>query len=138
MCARLYSVDRTAGFSRKSTTRETSIMEFKVGKFTFAIPEGHPEAGKKIEKAFDYRQCENDAEAQEVMTEKSWKLFDLVNDNLKQNARSTAYQAATLPYRASDVPAEDIKERMIRDFIRLGVSEEAARAQVESLLAAKV
>jgi hypothetical protein len=60
----------------------------------------------------------------------------MVNDNLKANARSNAYQAALLPYRPSEVSAEDIKERMIRDYIRLGIPEDTARKQVEALLAA--
>lgn len=111
-------------------------METKVGKFTFKVPETHAEAGKKIEKAFDYLVCANDAEAQTVMTEKKWALLDLVNDNLKANARSNAYQSATLVYRPSEVSPDEIKERMVRDYIRLGIPEDTARKQVEALLAA--
>lgn len=111
-------------------------MKTLVGKFTFAIPEGHPQAGEKIEKAFEYSQTENDAEASGVMTEKKWSLSGMVNDVLKANARSNAYQAALLPYRPSEVSPEDIKERMIRDYIRLGIPEDTARKQVEALLAA--
>jgi hypothetical protein len=111
-------------------------MQTKVGKFTFAVPEGHPEAGKKIEKSFDYQQVENDTEANTVIVEKKWSIAGMVNDNLKANARSNAYQAALLPYRPSEVSAEDIKERMVRDYIRLGVAEEVARKQVDALLAA--
>ena len=111
-------------------------MKELVGKFTFAVPEGHAEAGKKIEKSFDFKQCETTDEASAVIAEKKWNVVDMVNDNLKQNARSNAYQAALLPYRPSEVSAEDIRERMIRDYIRLGVSEEIARKQVEALLAA--
>lgn len=110
-------------------------METKVGKFTFAIPEGHPQAGEKVEKSFDYQQVGDDTEATSVMTEKKWSLKAMVNDNLKANARSNAYQAALLPYRPSEVSPEDIKERMIRDYIRLGIPEETARKQVEGLLA---
>jgi hypothetical protein len=107
-----------------------------VGKFTFAIPEGHPQAGEKIEKAFDYSQVENDTEATSVIAEKKWNVVSMVNDVLKANARSNAYQAALLPYRPSEVSPEDIKERMIRDYIRLGIPEDTARKQVEALLAA--
>lgn len=110
-------------------------MKSLVGKFTFAIPEGHAQAGEKVEKTFEYQQVETPEEAQKVLDEKKWNLVGMVNDNLKANARSNAYQAALLPYRPSEVPAEDIKERMIRDFIRLGIPEAAARAQVESMLA---
>lgn len=111
-------------------------METKVGKFTFAIPEGHPQAGEKIEKSFDYQQVTTEAEATQVITDKKWSVVGMVNDVLKANARSNAYQAALLPYRPSEVSAEDIKERMIRDYIRLGIPEDTARKQVEALLAA--
>lgn len=110
-------------------------METKVGKFTFAIPEGHPDAGTKVEKPFEYPVVTDDTEAASVIQSKGWKLHSLVSDVLKANARSSAYQAALLPYRPSEVAPEDIKERMVRDYIRLGVSEAAARAQVDALLA---
>lgn len=109
----------------------------QVGKFTFTVPEGHAEAGKTIEKPFEYTVCENDAEASQVLADKKLSLKDLVNDNLKKNARSNAYQAATLVYRPSEVPVEDIYERMRRDAIRTGMSEEQANAFIESLKAAK-
>jgi deoxyxylulose-5-phosphate synthase len=112
-------------------------MKTLAGKFTFAVPEGHAEAGKKIEKAFEYQECENDTEATQVLTEKKMSITDLVNDKLKANARSNSYQAALLPYRPSEVTPEEIKERMVRDFIRLGVAEDVARTQVESLLASQ-
>jgi len=118
-------------------------MKQLVGKFSFVIPgvkgeEGaHANAGDKVEKPFEYQECETDTEAQAVITEKKWKLTDLVNDLLKSNARSNAYQAAVLPYRPSEVTPAEIKERMVRDFIRLGVPEAMARTQVDALLAAQ-
>ena len=111
-------------------------METKIGKFTFAIPEGHPQVGEKIEKTFEYSQVTSESEATKVLAEKTWSLTSMVNDVLKANARSNAYQAALLPYRPSEVSPEDIKERMIRDYIRLGIPEDTARKQVEALLAA--
>lgn len=111
-------------------------MKTLVGKFTFKVPEGHPEAGKKIEKSFDFQETENDTEATSVMTEKKWNLKEMVDETLKANARSNAYQAALLPYRPSEVSPEEIQERMVRDYIRLGVPEEMARKQVAALLAA--
>ncbi len=111
-------------------------MITKVSKFTFKVPEGHPQAGEKIEKAFDYPETTSEQEAQEVMVAKKWSLKDMVDETLKANARSNAYQAALLPYRPSEVSPEDIKERMIRDYIRLGIPEDAARTQVEGMLAA--
>jgi hypothetical protein len=111
-------------------------MNTKVGKFSFAIPEGHPQAGEKIEKTFEYSEVTSIEEANAVIADKKWNVVSMVNDNLKANARSNAYQAALLPYRPSEVSAEDIKERMIRDYIRLGIPEDTARKQVEALLAA--
>lgn len=111
-------------------------MKTLVGKFSFAIPEGHAQAGEKIEKAFDYQVCDNDAEATTVLADKKLSITELVNDKLKANARSNAYQAALLPYRPSEVSPEEIKERMVRDYIRLGIPEDTARKQVEALLAA--
>lgn len=111
-------------------------METKVGKFTFSVPEGHPQAGEKVEKTFDYKQCNTLDEANAIIEERKWNIVEMVNDTLKANARSAAYQAALLPYRPSEVSAEDIQERMVRDYIRLGIPEDVARAQVTGLLAA--
>jgi len=122
-------------------------MKNEVGKFTITVPEGHPEAGKKVEKAFEYQVCDTDTEAQSVMDSKGkdsdgkpldngWTLRDLVNDRIKSSARSNAYQAALLPYRPSEVSTEDIIERTVRDLIRLGLSEEQARATVTSSVSA--
>lgn len=110
-------------------------MKQGLGKFTFSIPEGHPQAGEKLEKPFEYSIVETPEEAQKVIEDKKWNVVAMVNDTLKANARSNAYQAALLPYRPSEVSAADIQERMVRDFIRLGVPEAAARAQVQALTA---
>lgn len=110
-------------------------MQKLTAKFTFTVPEGHAEAGQKIEKSFEYTKVDNEQEALSVITERKWSIVGMVNDNLKANARSNAYQNALMPYKPSEVSPEDIKERMVRDFIRLGISEDVARAQVESLLA---
>lgn len=111
-------------------------MKSLVGKFTFAVPDGHAQAGEKIEKTFDYKQVDSESEAQSVMSEKKWSLIAMVNDNLKANARSNAYQAALLPYKPSEVTPDEIAERMVRDYIRMGIPEEAARAQIAAMRAA--
>lgn len=129
--------DRTQRGHETNRATEDRAMQTKTGKFSFAIPEGHAQAGEKVEKTFDYKVCDNDSEAQTVMTEKKWSLTSMVNDNLKANARSNAYQAALLPYKPSEVSPEEIKERMVRDFIRLGINEDVARKQVDSLLASQ-
>ncbi len=123
-------------WNRPDQRKDRSIMETKVGKFSFAIPEGHAQAGDKIEKTFDYQHCNTLEEATKVIEDKKWNIVTMVNDNLKANARSNAYQAALLPYRPSEVSPEEIKERMVRDYIRLGIPEDTARKQVEALLAA--
>lgn len=110
------------------------MAKTNVGKFTFAIPEGHAQAGDKVEKGFEYQVCETEAEAVAIMTEKKISVVEMVNDKLKANARSNAYQAALLPYRPSEVSPEEIQERMVRDFIRLGIPENVARNQVTALL----
>lgn len=111
-------------------------MKSGLGKFSFAIPEGHAQAGEKVEKPFEYQICENLEEAEKVIADKKWNVVNMVNDNLKANARSNAYQAALLPYRPSEVTPEEIQERMVRDYIRLGIPEATARAQVSALLQA--
>lgn len=111
-------------------------MKQLVGKFSFKVPEGHADAGKKVEKSFDYQEVENQQEAEKVLADKKWSLVDLTNEAIKSNARSNAYQSALLPYRPSEVSQEDIVERMVRDYIRLGIPEETARKQVTAMLAA--
>lgn len=112
-------------------------MQTKIGKFTFSVPETHPEAGKKIEKTFEYKVCDTEDEAlAEIKAKKDWSIVGMVNDVLKANARSNAYQSALLPFKPSEVSPEEIQERMVRDYIRLGIPEEVARKQVAALLAA--
>jgi len=111
-------------------------MQTKIAKFTFSVPEGHPEAGKKVEKTFEYSVCDNQTEAETIITDKKWSVVGMVNDILKANSRSNAYQAALLPYRPSEVSEEDIVERMVRDYIRLGFPEDVARKQIQALRAA--
>jgi hypothetical protein len=110
-------------------------MKTDVAKFTITVPDTHPEAGKKIDKAFEYPVCENDAEAAKVLADKKLSILDMVNEKLKANARSNAYQNALLPYKPSEVSQDDIVERMVRDFIRMGKTEEFARAKVAEMLA---
>lgn len=112
-------------------------MKLNVGKFTFKVPDTHPEAGTKVEKTFEFQEVENESEATDILVAKKWNIVDMVNDVLKANARSNAYQNALLPYRPSEVDPEIIKERAVRDFVRLGIPEDVARAQVEGMLATR-
>jgi len=108
------------------------------GKFTMTVPADstHADAGKKLEKEFEYQQCESVEEAEKVAEAKGWNLLTFVNDSLKQNAKASTYQNALAVYKPSEVSPEEIKARMVRDFIRLGLSEDVAKAQVESVLSA--
>lgn len=114
-------------------------MKDLTGKFKFKVPEDskHEDAGKSIEKTFEYVECESESEAIDYITKKEWNVTDMVNDKIKTNARSNAYQTATLVYKPSEVSQEDIVERMVRDYVRLGFNEDVARAQVNSMLANK-
>lgn len=114
-------------------------MKDLTGKFKFKVPEDskHEDAGKSIEKTFEYVECENESEAIDYITKKEWNVTDMVNDKIKTNARSNAYQTSTLVYKPSEVSQEDIVERMVRDYVRLGFNEEVSRAQVTSMLANK-
>lgn len=113
-------------------------MKDLTAEYTLKVPEdsNHADAGKKLKKNFDYQECESAEEASQLAEKKGWSLLTFVNDTLKQNARAAAYQNALAVYRPSDVSPDEIKARMVRDFIRLGLSEDVAKAQVESILAA--
>src|SRR6187549_593654 len=93
---------------------------------------------KKIEKPFSfYEVAEGDnATAQAIIDGKGWNLPDMVNEFLKKNARANAYQTATIPYKPSEVSEETVQERMIKDYIRMGMSEDMARATVVNTLKA--
>jgi hypothetical protein len=114
-------------------------MKDVTGNFTFTVPETAPqveERGKKIPKTFEFVECENEQEALEYLQSKEWNIVDLVNAKILGLSRSSAYQNATAVYKPSEVSAEDIQNRMIRDMIRLGISEDVAKKQVEQLLSA--
>ncbi len=120
-------------------------MLTKVAKFTFVVPDTHPQAGEKIEKSFEYQECQSEPEALAVIAEKasksekaaqSWSVTALVNDALKQNARSNAYQAATLPFRPTDATPEEMFEAGVRQMIRMGIPESIARTQLAALQSA--
>jgi hypothetical protein len=113
-------------------------MKDLVGKYKFKVPENsaHQDAGKQFEKEYDYTEAESADEAVKIAEEKGWTLLDFVNDKLMNAARSSSYQNALAVYRPSEVSPDEIKARMVRDFIRLGLSEEVAKTQVESILSA--
>ncbi len=110
-------------------------MQAKVGKFSFEVPEGHPEQGNKVEKGFEYQECETDEEAVKTLGERKWSLLKIVNDKARTSARANAYQNALLPYKRTDVSEEDAKRAIVRNLIGLGMSEADAIAQADAAVA---
>lgn len=105
----------------------------------FTVPSDSPvesERGQEKKLSYSFSQAENDDEALAIIKDKEWTIADLVNGQLKSNARSNAYQAELSKHKKSDVKAEDIVERMVRDYIRLGVPEDVARKTVAGVLGA--
>lgn len=100
-------------------------------------PEQAHRAGEKYKKTFSFPQVSNETEAQAVCDAKEWTLVDFVNDALKNAARASSYQSEVALYKPTEVSADEIKERMVRDYIRLGIPEDVARRQVESVLSLK-
>lgn len=86
---------------------------------------------------YEFRVCETDADVQAVLAEKEWTVTELVNDKLKAMARANAYQTALAPHKPSQVSEDDIVERMVRDFVRVGVAEKLAREMVAQAIASK-
>lgn len=112
-------------------------MVTKEATFTFKIPEGNQNEGVKVTKSFQYTETESDQEAVKVISDKKWSLKDLVDEALKTNARSNAYQNALAPYRPTERTPEQIRADLIRDFIRSGKSEAQATRLVDMALAAE-
>lgn len=131
----------TETVERKKLTQEERLylesLPTKSDSFTFKVPKGHADTGKAVEKSFTFPVCvDNEDVLAKVMEIKGWSLVEMINDALKANARSNAYQLALAPYRPSQRTPEQIREDIIRDFVRTGIPEEAARRTVESMFAA--
>lgn len=122
---------------RKVTVAGVELIEHQ-DEFSFKVPDDSPvekERGQTVKQNFTYPQVTTEAEATAVCKEKEWDLVEFVNAELRDNARANAYQSLSAAHRPSKVSAEDIRERMIRDYIRLGIPADVARKQVEGLLA---
>lgn len=116
---------------------EVTLKEF-TSTLTYTIPsEGVREemkarSGEKIDRKFLFGQVDSEEQAKAVMAAKDWSVIDYVNGELKGNARSSCYQTTSALYKESKVTAEQIMERSIKDLIRLGVTEDIARATIEA------
>jgi hypothetical protein len=115
--------------------KHSDTLNFTVPPVDKIKPSQAEQAGKKYEKTFYFGQVADETEAQAICIAKEWSLVNFVNQELKANARASAYQAESALYKPSDVADEDIVERMVRDFIRMGLSEEKARKRVAAALA---
>ena len=111
----------------------TATMKFKV-----PADSGHPQAGETLEgNTYDYEQAETVAEAEEIAAKNEWTLLDFVNEALKGNARQNKYSNLLATYAPKTEVSQDVlKARLIRTFIMAGLTEEQAKAQVESVLSA--
>ena len=127
-----------AGTSFKKTF---SFGQITVDKVTPDYPAGATDEEKsQLDKeAEEYAAQEANEIAQAVAEHKGWTLVDFVNDSLKSAARSASYQNELAKYApiTTTTGPEEIKERMVKDYIRLGFSEEQARNLVTSALASK-
>lgn len=115
-------------------------MKDITGKMKFKIPADseHPDAGKTLDNVeYDYQQCETVVEAEVYAAEKGWTLLEFVNEAIKGNARQSKYQnqlALYMPKKELDPQA--LRATLIRTYIKAGLSEAVATAQVDSVLSA--
>lgn len=102
--------------------------------------EGEEKEKAKNEKhkvPFNYGQAESEDEALKVCEVKGWSLLEFVNERLRDNAKSYAYQRFMAKHKPSKLSDEQMVNRMITTAIQMGIPEDKARAHVESLLASK-
>jgi hypothetical protein len=85
---------------------------------------------------FAHDVCETPEEADTEVERRKLTIVELVNDYILLTARSAAYQDALSPYKKSTMSDADVRERMVKDAMRLGKSKEQAEAFVDSLLSA--
>ena len=124
-------------------TRDSEGYRVESDTLTFKTPDDSVKQdavkGAKYEKTFTFRVIENEEQAKAIMAKKDLTLLDLLNRKLKADARSNSYQAEVLAHSplTSTVSVDDIKERLVKDFMRAGegrITESMARAQVEAIL----
>lgn len=110
---------------------KTATMKFKI-----PANSEHPDAGKTLEGiVYEFEQCETAEEAQKLAEEKGWSLLDFVNETLQNTARQGKYQnqlALYMPKKELDPAA--LRATLIRTYIKAGLSEAVATAQVDSVL----
>lgn len=83
--------------------------------------------------SFDYTELETAAELNAEFSEKD--LIGLGNARIKSSANSTARQKAISPFAQDPNSTPAIRERMVKDAMKLGKDKASAEAFVDSLLA---
>ena len=105
------------------------------GKATVADFSNGADGSKEVEVSytFDYKVYESLAEAQADFSNSD--LVNLCNQRTKGTANSGARQKAISPYAQDPNSTAAIRDRMVKDAIKLGKSKEDAETFVDSLLA---
>lgn len=83
---------------------------------------------------FNYEVLENEAELRNEFS--VTQLLDLANARKKSTANSGARQKAIAPYAQDPNSVDAIRERMVKDAMKLNKTREQAEAFVDSLLQA--
>ena len=77
------------------------------------------------------------AEIEAILEKHEWNVAQLINEKLEANARSRAYQTQLARFKGSQLSKEDQFERMVRQAVLMGISEDIARKQIRALLASQ-
>ncbi len=116
--------------SGKATVKDFSLVDANV-------PDGPRNDGTKevdVEYSYEYDELETREELDKKFSESD--LIDLANARLKSTANSGARQKAIAPYAQDPNAPAAVKERMIKDAMKLGKTREVAEQFVDSLLGA--
>lgn len=87
-----------------------------------------------VEYTYEYTEIETPEELHKELSDRD--LIDLANARRKSSANSGARQKAIAPYAQDPNSTPAVRERMVKDAMKLGKSREVAEQFVDSLLAA--
>lgn len=120
---------------KQSETGKATVKDFSL--VDASVPDGPRNDGSKevdVDYSYDYDEIETAEELNKEFSEKD--LIALANARLKSTANSSARQKAIAPYAQDPNAPAAVKERMIKDAMKLGKSREVAEQFVDSLLGA--
>src|SRR5437773_3335551 len=120
------SNERHEGVSRMKTETgkaTATVRDFSAGK------DGSTEI--EVPYTFEYNVLENATELSQKFAPDD--LLNLANQRLKATGNSAARQAAIAPYAQDPNAPAAIRERMVKDAMKLGKTKEQAEAFVDSL-----